>query len=72
MIHTAITPPHHSHVTRLNRAGADLVLADLPDRRSDVEAVAKQVEGLGRSALALSVDVRDRGSVDAAFKEVAK
>jgi NADP-dependent 3-hydroxy acid dehydrogenase YdfG len=48
------------------------VIADLPDRRADLAALAAKVEGLGRGALPLAIDVRDRGSVDAAMAEVAK
>ncbi|GBF89712.1 2-deoxy-D-gluconate 3-dehydrogenase [Raphidocelis subcapitata] len=54
------------------KAGADVVLADLPERSGDLAALAGQVGALGRRALAVSMDVRDRASVDAAFAEVAR
>jgi hypothetical protein len=51
-------------------AGADVVLADLPERAAETAAVARLVEGFGRRALAVEMDVRDRLSVDAAFEKV--
>ena len=54
------------------RAGADVVLADLPEKKGELAALAGQVGDLGRKARTVSMDVRDRASVDAAFAEVAR
>lgn len=62
----------YSNVTSRPRSGADVVLADLPDRQSDLAALAGKVEELGRKAMPVGVDVRDKDSVNAAFQEVER
>ena len=47
----------------LAREGCDIVVADLD--MQGAKLTAAEVEGLGRKALAVQVDVRDRGQVDA-------
>ena len=54
-----------------SRAGADVVLADLPDRQAELAAVAAKVEDLGRTATAVPIDVRNKEAVDAAMAHVA-
>src|ERR1700739_4901232 len=46
------------------QAGADVVLGFYPGDPHDVEPVRAAVEGPGRRALAIPVDVRDAGQVD--------
>jgi NAD(P)-dependent dehydrogenase (short-subunit alcohol dehydrogenase family) len=45
----------------LARAGADLVITSR--RREDLQEFQREVEGLGRRALPLALDVRDEGSI---------
>lgn len=47
----------------LSQAGADLVLA--ARSRSELESLAREIEGLGRKALVCEVDITSRGQVDA-------
>ncbi|KAI8476783.1 MAG: short-chain dehydrogenase/reductase SDR [Monoraphidium minutum] len=56
----------------LAKAGAHVILADLPSARPELDDLASKVEGLGRAALPLTLDVRDRATVDAAMAEVQK
>lgn len=49
-------------------AGADVVLT-FRENRSEAEKVAKQIESMGRRALALQMDVTQRASVAAAAKD---
>ena len=53
----------------LAEAGADVVLT-FRENRGEAEKTAKQIEGLGRRALALQMDVTKRASVAAAAKAV--
>ena len=52
----------------LAEAGADVVLT-FREKRSEAEQVAKQIEELGRRALALQMDVTARASVAAAARD---
>jgi 3-oxoacyl-[acyl-carrier protein] reductase len=52
----------------LAEAGADVVLT-FRENRSEAEKVAKQIESMGRRALALQMDVTQRASVAAAAKD---
>jgi 3-oxoacyl-[acyl-carrier protein] reductase len=52
----------------LAEAGADVVLT-FRENRGEAEKVAKQIEGMGRRALALQMDVTQRASVAAAAKQ---
>ncbi len=54
----------------LARAGADVVACGR--RLEPLEAVAKEVRGLGRRALALSCDVQDAAQVDRVVTETAR
>jgi 3-oxoacyl-[acyl-carrier protein] reductase len=51
-------------------AGAD-VLITYRERGGDAKAVVKEIESKGRRAKAVAMDVTDRGSIEAATKEVA-
>ncbi len=51
-------------------AGAD-VLVTYRERGADAKAVVKEIESKGRRAKAVAMDVTDRGSIEAATKEVA-
>lgn len=46
----------------LARAGADLILTSR--KQADLTAFASEIEGLGRRALPLELDVRDEGSIE--------
>jgi 3-oxoacyl-[acyl-carrier protein] reductase len=52
----------------LAEAGADVAFT-YRDREKDAAGVSKQIEALGRRALALKMDVTDRGSVEAAARD---
>ena len=52
----------------LAEAGADVVLT-FRENRGEAEKVAKQIESMGRRALALQMDVTERASIKAAAKE---
>ncbi len=52
----------------LAEAGADVVLT-FRENRSEAEKVVKQIESMGRRALALQMDVTQRASVAAAAKD---
>ncbi|HEY4943995.1 MAG TPA: 3-oxoacyl-ACP reductase family protein [Rhizomicrobium sp.] len=52
----------------LAEAGADVVFT-YREKRDEAEAVAAQIRGLGRRALALPMDVTDRASVEAAARD---
>lgn len=54
------------------KAGADVVIADLPAARGALASLASAVEALGRNALPVEVDVRDRRSVDDALVAVGR
>ncbi len=68
-----------SHAEVLAREGADIVACDLPGpmatlgyplaRPEDLAATVELVEGLGRRCLAVPLDVRDPGVVDAAVEQ---
>ncbi|HEV2563160.1 MAG TPA: 3-oxoacyl-ACP reductase family protein [Rhizomicrobium sp.] len=51
----------------LAEAGADVALT-YRERRDEAEGVIREIEKLGRSAIALQMDVTDRASVEAAAK----
>jgi 3-oxoacyl-[acyl-carrier protein] reductase len=53
---------------RLAEAGANVALT-YRERAEDAQAVVRAIEGLGRRALALKMDVADRASVEAAAKD---
>ena len=55
----------------LAEAGADVVLT-FREQRGEADKVAKQIEGLGRRALALQMDVTERASVAAVAKEARR
>jgi len=55
----------------LAEAGADVVLT-FRENRGEAEKVAKQIESMGRRALALQMDVTERASVAAAAKEARR
>jgi len=52
----------------LAEAGADVVLS-YRDKRAEAEFVAKQVEMMGRRAMAMPMDVTDRTSVESAARD---
>jgi 3-oxoacyl-[acyl-carrier protein] reductase len=52
-------------------AGADVVFT-FREKRDEAETVAAQIRALGRRVLALSMDVTDRASVDAAARDARK
>lgn len=54
----------------LAEAGADVVLT-FREKRSEAENVVKQIEALGRRALALQMDVTERANVVAAAKDAS-
>jgi hypothetical protein len=66
-----LIPPFWMGFSLPSRAGADVVLADLPDRQAELAAVAAKVEDLGRTATAVPIDVRNKEAVDAAMAHVA-
>ena len=51
----------------LAEAGADVVLT-YREKQADAQAIAKKIESMGRRALAVSMDVTDRKSVEQAAK----
>ncbi|KAI7837634.1 hypothetical protein COHA_008558 [Chlorella ohadii] len=53
------------------RCGADVALADIGNEEK-LEGVAQRVRELGRQALTLRVDVRDRPGVEQSMKEAAE
>jgi 3-oxoacyl-[acyl-carrier protein] reductase len=52
----------------LAQAGADVVLT-YREKRSEADAVCRQIVALGRRALALPMDVTDRASIEAAARD---
>lgn len=68
-----------SHALALAAEGADIVAADAPEPMADLDyplgteddlrGTAAQVEEIGRSCLAIAVDVRDSTRVDAAVEQ---
>jgi NAD(P)-dependent dehydrogenase (short-subunit alcohol dehydrogenase family) len=52
----------------LAEAGADVVLT-FRERNDEAENVARQIEAMGRRALALQMDVTNRASIEAAAKQ---
>ncbi len=52
----------------LAQAGADVALT-YREKRAEADAVVHEIEGLGRRAMALQMDVTDRASVSAAAKD---
>lgn len=72
-----------SHALRLAEEGADLALVDIGSAgtvenpaypvsgAADLEATRKEIEGMGRRALAFEVDVRDHAGLQAAADETA-
>ena len=53
-------------VVALARAGADLALADLPNRRAAADALVADIVALGRRAVAIPIDVTSVASIQAA------
>jgi len=56
----------------LAAAGADVAVTDLTSAMGECDSVAQEVEALGRRALALPLDVRDRESAAAAVDAIVK
>ncbi len=56
----------------LAAAGADVAVTDLTSGMGECDSVAQEVEALGRRALALPLDVRDRESAAAAVDAIVK
>jgi len=56
----------------LAAAGADVAVTDLTSDIGECDSVAQEVEALGRRALALPLDVRDRESAAAAVDAIVK
>ncbi len=52
----------------LAEAGADVILT-FREKREEAGAVVKQIEGMGRRALALQMDVTDRAGVEAVARD---
>jgi 3-oxoacyl-[acyl-carrier protein] reductase len=52
----------------LAQAGADVALT-YREKRAEADAVVREIEGLGRHAMALQMDVTDRASVAAAARD---
>jgi len=71
---TSSLGPHSTNSSELLhgvcRCGADIVAADL--RKKDCDGLLQAVESLGRRALFVECDVRDRLSVDDSIKTVEK
>jgi NAD(P)-dependent dehydrogenase (short-subunit alcohol dehydrogenase family) len=53
-------------VVALARAGADIALADLPNRRAAADALVADIVALGRRAVAIPIDVTSVASIQAA------
>ncbi|UCH36779.1 MAG: 3-oxoacyl-[acyl-carrier-protein] reductase [Armatimonadota bacterium] len=53
------------------RAGADIVVNDIPDGAAEAEAVAQEIQALGRKALVVSADVSDPAAVDGMVQQAA-
>jgi len=49
----------------LAEAGADIVICDLVTEKGELDAVAAEIRGMGRKALAFKVDVREKSQVQA-------
>ncbi len=56
----------------LAAAGADVAVTDLTSAMGECDSAAQEVEALGRRALALPLDVRDRESTAAAVDAIVK
>jgi len=56
----------------LAEAGADVVVSDLVTEKGELDAVAQEIRGLGRKALAIKADVREREQVEAMVKKTVE
>lgn len=57
---------------KLAETGADIVIADLPSQTAPFETVKAAVEGYGRTCRFVTMDVTDKGSVEAAVAEAGR